>query len=275
MGRVFLVNVGSNASHCFNSPIFEDGTFEFIPIPEDRDLPGPHSVFYRDLRSYNNSIDDLRRYIPRRFWDWPSHNDPEFETFTYGDNCEISPRSASLKDVEPGDLLFFLARLSKVMGDDVVNIRGKKGKGFYLVGCIEIEEVLPDVRSRPNKSVLRRFAANAHIRRGLSDPALWDRFWVFRGSDRSCRFDRAVPVNRELAMQVFRSADGSPWQWGDGRTDLQIIGSYTRSCRCILDPALPGDKERAMRLWGWIDCNQAIHNRRSREAFAGYLNKNF
>ena len=38
-GRIFLINVGTNASHGFCSPIFEDRTFEFLPIPEDRRLP--------------------------------------------------------------------------------------------------------------------------------------------------------------------------------------------------------------------------------------------
>ena len=33
-GKIYVVNVGTNASHLFCSPIFEDGTFEFIPIPE-------------------------------------------------------------------------------------------------------------------------------------------------------------------------------------------------------------------------------------------------
>ena len=28
-GRIFLANVGANASHRFSSPIFSDGTFEF------------------------------------------------------------------------------------------------------------------------------------------------------------------------------------------------------------------------------------------------------
>ena len=265
-GRIFLANVGVNASHRVSSPVFADGTFEFIPIPEDRELPEPYALRYRDLRSYNNPGCDLRAYVPSRLWDWPAHNDPEFESFTYGDNCETSPRAASLKHLTPGDLLFFLARLQGVPDDDLpVRARVRKAadalldrNGFYLVGYLEIEEVLPDVRSRPAEDVLRRFGANAHVRRGLCNPALWDRFWVFRGSDRSRRFDRAVPVTRELARRVFTSADGSPWRWEGGRTGLQVIGSYTRSCRCVLDPALPGHMERAEELWEWVACSQSL-----------------
>ena len=49
-GKIYVVNVGSNASHNFCSPIFGDRTFEFIPIPEDRQLPGTHGLEYRQLK---------------------------------------------------------------------------------------------------------------------------------------------------------------------------------------------------------------------------------
>jgi hypothetical protein len=246
-GRIFLANVGVNASHRFSSPVFPDGTFEFIPIPEDRDLSGPDVLRYRDLRSYSTPDRDLGTYIPERLWDRPAHNDPEFETFTYGDNCETTPRAASLKRLESGDVLLFLARLESWRD------RGRSGRyGFYLVGFLEVDEVLRDVRTRPEEPVLRRFGANAHVRRALSNPGFWDRFWVFKGTGRSRRFEVAVPIDREIAGRVFTSADGSPWRWDAGRTDLQVIGSYTRSCRCVIDPALPGHAERADALWAWV-----------------------
>lgn len=242
-GRIFLANVGANASHRFSSPLFPDGTFEFVPIPEDVDLAGPSIVRYRDLRSHNASGRDLTDHIPSRLWDWAAHSDPEFETFTYGDNCEKSPRAASLKQLERGDLLFFIVRTLSV---------ADRQHGFSLVGYLEIDEVLSDVRQRPSAEVLRRFGANAHIRRGLTDAALWDGFWAFKGTDRSRRFHRAVPVTRELATLVFAAADGSPWRWDGGRTDLQVIGSYTRSCRCVIDPDQPCHEDRAAFLWKWV-----------------------
>ena len=93
-GRIFLANVGANASHRFAGPVFEDGAFEFLPIPEQPDLQGPHAVRYRDLVAFNASGRGLRGYVPERLWDRAAHADPEFETFTYGDNCEWSPRAA-------------------------------------------------------------------------------------------------------------------------------------------------------------------------------------
>ena len=246
-GRIYLANVGANASHGFSGPIFPDGTFEFLPIPEDRDLPGDHAVRYKDLTAHHDPGRNQLRYVPKRLWDWPAHNDPEFDTFTYGDNCATSPRASSLRRLEPGDHLFFLARLERWTGD------GSTGDfGFYLVGFLEIAEVLSDVSSRPSDAALGRFGANAHVRRGLTDPELWDRFWVFGGSVRSRRFRRAVPITRAVADRVFTSADGRPWRWDHGRTDLQVIGSYTRSCRCVIDPAIAGHQARADALWDWI-----------------------
>ncbi len=246
-GRIYLANVGANASHGFAGPVFGDGTFEFLPIPENPDLKSPHAVRYRDLRSYNDPSADLLRYVPRRTWDRSTHNDPEFDTFTYGDNCSTSPRAAALQRVEPDDTLLFLSRLAD--WDD----NGPTGTyGFYLVGFLCVGDILREVIGPPADRVLDRFGSNAHVRRGLSAPRLWDRFWVFAGTEESRRFRRAVPVTREICKAVFTSADGSPWQWDSGRTDLQVIGSYTRSCRCIIDQAMPGHSERAEALWEWI-----------------------
>ena len=58
---------------------------------------------------------------------------------------------------------------------------------------------------------------NAHVRRGLSDSSLWDGFWLFGGSARSRRFERAVPVDREIATATFTSASGWPWRWDGGK----------------------------------------------------------
>ena len=247
-GRIFLANVGANASHRFAGPVFPDGTFEFLPIPEQPDPAGPHAVRYRDLVSFNDPGRGLTEYVPERLWARATHSDPEFETFTYGDNCEWSPRASGLKGMEHGDILFFLARLELWASG-----RPTGTFGFYLVGFLEIETVLRNVRSRPSQAQMARFGANAHVRRGLSDAALWDGFWVFAGSGRSRRFERAVPVDRGIATAAFTTAKGWPWRWDGGRTPLQVIGSYTRSCRCVIDPSQSGHRERAEALWERVE----------------------
>ena len=248
--RIFLANVGANASHRFASPIFEDETFEFLPIPENPNIPLPHALQYRDLRSHYQQSKDLLDYIPKRLWDKAAHNDPEFRTFTYGDNCEISPRAKALKHLQPGDFLFFLARM--VRWNDT---GATEDYGFYFVGFFEIASTyskLTDVQQQPQPQLIERFRENSHIRRGMTHPKFWDRFWVFRGSCKSQRFPHAIPVNRQLCEEVFTTAKGSTWRWDTHRSELQTIGSYTRSCRCVIDPSTPGGSARRDTFWDWI-----------------------
>ena len=104
----------------------------------------------------------------------------------------------------------------------------------------------------PDDAVMDRFGRNSHVRRGLSGPRLWNGFCVFSGSSQSRRLSKAALLDRDLSNRALTSADGSPWRWEAGRSDLQVIGSYTRSCRCIIDPTLPGHSERSDILWEWV-----------------------
>ena len=228
---VFLANVGANSSHSFLSPLFDDGTFEFITIPEEPLAAGPHSVRYRDLRSHFHPNELLARWVPDRLLDKATHFDPEFGTNTYGDNCERSPRAFGLKEARPGDLIYFLVRLA----------RWSEGRftgetGFFLIGFIEVESIFRAPDGPTEAASPPRYAANAHVRRAMNDSQYWDGFWVFSGSERSTRFPRAVPVDRAFADRTLRTATGQPYIWPPNRSELQVIGSYTRACRRIIDP---------------------------------------
>ena len=230
MRRIFLANVGVNAAHQLASPLRADGSFTLVTIPEEHDLPG--LVRYADVPA-------LRAVAPERWWPRPTHYDPEFETRTYGDNCGWAPRAAALKACVPGDWIFFIARLV-----------GQAGPVFAIVGGLEVEAILRDVRARPSEAELARFGANAHVRRGLADPTYWDGFWVFAGAPRSAAFARALVIGRAEAELLFRNRTGQAWDWRANRTDLQTIGSYTRSCRCVIDPER--DPARAEAWWALL-----------------------
>ena len=237
--RVYLANVGSNSGHGFASPLFEDGSFEFIPIPEGGQpaIAPPGAVRYSDLRSHNDPSRDLLRYVPQRLRSAACHNDPEFETLTYGDNGD-NGRSSALRSLQAGDALLFLARLERWAGGE------RTGEfGFHLIGGLSVdyaEFVTPQSGGRD------RFAKNAHAVRGDA------RFLGVAGSSRSRRFRRAVPMDREICDAAFRAADGAPWRWGGGKSDLQVIGSYTRSCRRMLDTGIAEQERRATALREWI-----------------------
>ena len=190
----FLANVGVNASHPVSSPLHSDGTFDLLPIPERLTWRPP---------------------LVRGWRGRAVHLDPDFTTTpaTYGDNCRRAGRAFSLRRAQEGDLIVFLARL--------VNHR----PGFYLVGSLEIEDVLADVAEDPGDGW---WDGNAHVRRARATGS-WDCFWVFKASPNSRLFDRAASFAREELTTVL----GNGLRWPAHRTELQTIGSYTRAVRRI------------------------------------------
>ena len=144
MRRIFIINVGVNASHgSLRSPIFSDGTFEFLPIPESRDSKRgcPECTL---LPRYLDLFREKLLYLPRKSYNLRVHNDPEFETFTYGDYPTRFPRASNLRYIVKGDYLFFLARM----------VEWKNGSfsgtaGFYLVGFFDIEDVVKEIIFKP------------------------------------------------------------------------------------------------------------------------------
>ena len=106
--NVVLLRIGiDTGSGGIHGPLFADGTFEYIPIPDGQAVEG---------RTYGNTAGrhgrDLIDYFPASMRDrmagQPMHVDPEFDTFTYGD--PTTPK-AGLRRLEPGDLLVFYCGL--------------------------------------------------------------------------------------------------------------------------------------------------------------------
>ncbi len=150
--NVVLLRIGiDTGSGSIHGPLFADGTFEYIPIPDG------HTI---DERTYGNTmgrhgrnlIDHFPVSMRDRMADQPMHVDPEFESFTYGD--PTTPK-AGLRHLQPGDLLVFYC--------------GLEGCGFasepalYLMGFFEVERA-----GRPTdftKTELKRlFSRNFHVR---------------------------------------------------------------------------------------------------------------
>jgi hypothetical protein len=229
-GNIFLVNIGVNSSHSANSPIFPDGTFELVPIPEDSSLAGGSCRTYADLSSYNVTYLQLTYFLPKNWENKTCHNDPDFESFTYGDNCDSIPKAFGLRSAAVGDFIFFLARLGHYKAGVFSGIAS-----FYLVGYLVVDRVFKSLYQEPTVDILSIIKGNAHVQRALHDPDFWNGFWVFQGSAQSKRFKHAVPFTLEFAAEVLRQADGSPWTTSSKRSELQIIGSYTRTARCVIN----------------------------------------
>ncbi len=214
----FLANVGVNAGHAARSPLFDDGTFLLLPIPERGRWRAP-MLRFGELAGFD-------AYAPHSWTGRPVHVDPDLTSAvpTYGDNCRRAGRAFSLRAAKPGDVIVFLARLH---GAD-------RRPGFHLVGALEVDDVLTDVTRDPGPGW---WDSNAHVRRARARRT-WDSFWVFKGTPASGPFRRAAPFGRAEAREVF----GDTWPWPDHRTELQTIGSHTRAVRRI-----EGDGERWLR----------------------------
>lgn len=156
--QVVLLRVGVDAG-CggIQGPLFADGTFEFICIPDRKRV---------SVHTYGNMSDrggePLVRYFPRSkrqaLVDQHVHVDPEFETFTYGD--PTTPKR-SLRNLRPGDLLVFycgLQRWHDVRGWDI----GHR-PALYLAGFFEI--ALAGMAGDFDRKVLEsQFGKNFHVR---------------------------------------------------------------------------------------------------------------
>jgi hypothetical protein len=206
----FLANVGVNSSHAARSPLFEEGRFVMLPVPEKVPWAPPM------LRL--GDIGELAVHAPAAWRERAVHLDPDLSlpAPTYGDNCRHAGRAFSLRRAACGDLIVFLARLHPA----------NAAPGFHLVGCLVVDDVLSDVTCDPGPGWWDR---NAHVRRARATQR-WDSFWVFKGVTHSSRrFARARPFARQEAEAVF----GTTWRWRPTRSELQTIGSYTRAVRRV------------------------------------------
>jgi hypothetical protein len=122
-----LLRVGvDSGSGGMDAPLFVDGTFEFVPIPDATGL---------DERTYGSHMGrgghPLSDFFPAPrqavMHSQSMHMDPEFISFAYGD--PTSPK-AGLRRLVEGDLLVFYAGLCG-FGCDLPS-------GLYLIGYFEV-----------------------------------------------------------------------------------------------------------------------------------------
>ncbi|WP_414691749.1 hypothetical protein [Noviherbaspirillum sp.] len=105
--NVVLLRVGiDSGSGGMQGPLFADGSFELIPIPDNK---GHGPTCGTTLGVKGTPLSEYFSPSRRGAMSTKSmHLDPEFETFTYGDP---TPPKASLRALRAGDMLVFYAGL--------------------------------------------------------------------------------------------------------------------------------------------------------------------
>ena len=222
--RVVLLRVGIDMGEGgINGPLFADGGFEFLPIPDSRGL---------DDRTYGNTRGRSGRLLVEYFPDrlrstrevQSMHVDPEFDTCTYGDPTRPKGR---LRELQLGDLLVFYAGLSTWPYDHTP-------AGLYIVGYFEVV-VAGVAPSFSEAEIQEHFGRNFHVRheglyqkqratlvlvRGGPGSRLLNKAALIseRGSDRS---GRPLHVISRPMREVFGDWEGrislqrSPPRWVD------------------------------------------------------------
>jgi hypothetical protein len=182
---VVLLRVGiDTGSGGIHGPLFKNGSFEFVPIPD----PLAH-----DSRTYGNTtgrhgqpfIDYFPSAMRARMATQPMHVDPEFETFTYGDPT-VPKRS--LARLQPGDLLVFYAGLEAWDWHDA------DAPSLYIVGFFQISHA-GFASSFSEKQITELFAANAHVRESQRLTDERQRLVLIKGGAGSRLLSRAVKIS--------------------------------------------------------------------------------
>ncbi|WP_135667678.1 Nmad3 family putative nucleotide modification protein [Halorhabdus rudnickae] len=184
---VVLAGIGADQSNVGrNLPLYDDGTFEYIPIPEKTaETDEPETFGSWGLRAGGVAADVLSkiRSAPgredswitdsERIAGWPLHRDPNFEALTYGEHRGSVDRRKRyvplLEALEPGDIVGFYAGLAPPDGGDPHR---------YLIGYLTVESVLTTegLSRDEQRRLLAEHADNAHARRATDGELYYD--WI-------------------------------------------------------------------------------------------------
>jgi hypothetical protein len=156
--QVVLLRVGIDAG-CggIQGPLFKDGSFEFVCIPDNHGV-SVHTygtMLGKDGKPLAEFFAQSRRAVMA---EQHVHHDPEFETFTYGD--PTTPKR-SLRHLRPGDILAFYCGLQEWGVEN--GWKTDHRPALYLAGYFEV--ALAGMAGEFDPKVLRaEFGSNFHVR---------------------------------------------------------------------------------------------------------------
>lgn len=177
------------------APIFEDGSFEYIPIPEQK-------INKMDMRTFANTRGAhgryMAEYLPEKTQNKKIHFDPEFETFTYGDTSPS--KNNYLLKLEKNDALVFYAGLTPYKNE-------KFQEALYIIGYLVVETVIDfNEFSNSKKSDLEKigklntiYSNNAHIKTNDLENLV-----IVVGNSKSRLLDHAILISQRKPDKMGR-----------------------------------------------------------------------
>jgi len=233
MPRAVAINVGANTNAPgVRGPIYPDGSFEFVPIPESEPTRESASVpTYADL--------NLDTDLPEAALDEPVHLDPEFaeypecEAYTYGDPHGVKARP--LLELAAGDYVLFYATLTTRGDPDREWIAPEWGA--YLVGQFRLarDPVSGEAYADLPADERADFASNAHCKRAEFDAAVL----LLGEASASGLYETAVPLSspragveaNRVVTELSSDSGKGPWwrrpmRFGEAETEsvLSLVG---------------------------------------------------
>lgn len=182
---IALLGVGADTTNSSPTPpIYSDGTFEYIPIPESR---GPEGT--TETRTYGNtqlrfedataaeylnsiqpSEDEGPEVTGDELAEWPLHYDPNFEALTYGESTSRGSYTKILRNLDEGDTVAFYTGLR---GDNTSYTHR------YIIGYFTVEDIIDfqnlerggqemtfsDLPAQEQEELMERHRENAHSKR--------------------------------------------------------------------------------------------------------------
>jgi hypothetical protein len=237
--RSVAINIGANTNEPgFRGPLFPDGTFEYIPIPESEPTDEPVPT-YADL-GLDTDVSTVA--------DRPVHFDPEFpeaggERYTYGD--EHGVKAGPISDLAAGEYLFFYATLSTT-GD--APEWAPPRWGAHVIGHFRLarDPVTGEAYRGLPADERAVFDSNAHLKRADFDA----RVLVLGDPANSRRYETVVPLSAPSggtdanALVTERSSDSGkgPWwrrpmRFDDAGTEtlLELVDDHPRAAAGLSD----------------------------------------
>ena len=210
------------------SPIFDDGSFEYVSFPDEDSSQEYSSLAQRFVKSGVHN----------------THLDPDWKNLTYGDFCK-NPRARTLLSAKIDDTLLFWGLLWRVP-NRTSSVWESREKGWYLLGALRVQCILESAESLQSlpRDQQVRLLPNAHVHDGCVENR--PKVRVFLGNrSHSAKFDYGVDLGiykeRSLLRDVVLAKDGRQLQW----YERPRWNSAIRSCRPILDLDDAGDTKRA------------------------------
>ncbi len=191
MRRCVLLRVGiDSGSGGIQGPLFDNGTFEFVCIP-DRHGVGVHTYGNcsgRHGRPFANYFSGIKREMMHGL---SMHVDPEFETFTYGDPTPLKRRLSTL---QAGDVLAFYCGLQGWHEEHGWNI--ESSPSLYLCGyfVVSLAGMALDFTNKQRKA---EFGRNFHVRYRSVYEKQKERLVLVKGGKGSRLFRKAYKISVE------------------------------------------------------------------------------